>query len=66
MSIFGWADIASPTEGPSPFIKLNTPLGTPASCRTSAKRIALNGAISVGFKTIVQPAARAGPTLQEI
>ena len=25
------ADIASPTVGPSPFTKLNTPFGTPAS-----------------------------------
>ena len=66
ISILGWADIASPTEGPSPFTKLNTPFGTPASWRTSANRIALKGAISVGFRTIVQPAARAGPTLQEI
>ena len=42
------------TVGPSPFTRLNTPGGTPASCRISAKRIAFIGATSVGFSTIVQ------------
>ena len=55
-----------PTEGPSPFTRLNTPFGTPASCMISAKMIALIGAISEGFSTIVLPAARAGATLQTI
>ena len=41
---------------------MNTPGGTPASCRISANRIALNGAISLGLSTIVQPAASAGAT----
>ena len=66
MSISGCDDIASPTVGPSPFTKLNTPAGTPASCKISAKIIAFIGAISVGLRTIVQPAARAGATLQDI
>ena len=59
-------DIASPTVGPSPLTRLNTPAGTPASSRISANKIAFKGAISDGFKTIVQPAARAGATLQVI
>ena len=66
MSIPGCEDIASPTVGPSPLTILNTPAGTPAASITSAKRMAFSGAISVGFKTIVQPAAKAGATLHEI
>ena len=58
--------MASPTVGPSPFTILKTPAGTPAASNTSAKRIAFSGAISVGFNTIVHPAAKAGATLQEI
>ena len=59
-------DIASPTIGPSPLTKLNTPAGTPASSNISANKMAFKGAISDGFNTIVQPAARAGATLQVI
>ena len=58
--------IAIPTVGPSPFTILNTPGGTSASCRISANTYADKGATSLGFRTIVQPAASAGPTLQEI
>ena len=66
MSIPGCDDIASPTVGPSPLTRLKTPAGTPASCSTSAKIMAFRGAISVGLRTIVHPAAKAGATLQEI
>ena len=67
MSIPGWADSATPTVGPSPpFTRLNTPAGAPASSSISAKMMALNGATSEGFRTIVQPAARAGATLHAI
>src|SRR5437773_9785542 len=66
MSMPGCDDKASPTVGPSPLTRLNTPGGTPASSSTSAKRIAFSGAISDGFSTIVQPAASAGATLQVI
>jgi len=58
--------MAWPTVAPSPFTRLNTPFGTPAACRTSAKMIAFNGAISLGLSTMVQPAARAGATLHVI
>ena len=58
--------MAWPTVGPSPLTRLKTPFGTPAACRTSAKMIALSGAISLGFSTIVQPAASAGATLHMI
>ena len=40
--------------------------GTPAACRISANSAALSGATSEGFKTMVQPAASAGITLQAI
>ena len=66
MSMSGWRDITSPTFRPSPFTRLKTPAGTPASSRISANRAALSGATSDGFKTMVQPAARAGATLQAI
>jgi acyl-CoA reductase-like NAD-dependent aldehyde dehydrogenase len=42
------------------------PFGTPAACSTSARMMALSGAISLGFSTMVQPAASAGATLQVI
>ena len=41
-------------------------MGAPAASTTSAKTKAEKGAISEGFRTIVQPAARAGATLQAI
>ncbi len=62
----GCDEIAAPTLTPSPFTRLNTPLGTPAACMTSAKMMPVIGAISLGFSTIVQPDASAGPTLQVI
>ena len=58
--------MATPTVGPYPFTKLNTPGGVPASCIISVNTMALNGAISEGFNTIVQPAAIAGPTFAVI
>ena len=45
---------------------MNTPAGTPASCRISAQIIALKGENSEGFSTIVQPAASAGTTFAAI
>ncbi len=66
MSISGWPLIASPTPGPSPLTRLNTPAGTPAACMISAKIQALKGAISLGLSTMVLPVASAGKTLQAI
>jgi hypothetical protein len=63
MSISGWEESGAPTFGPSPLRRLNTPLGTPASCMTFAQSTALNGEYSEGFNTMVQPAASAGTTL---
>jgi hypothetical protein len=45
---------------------LKTPGGTPAASTISANRIPLIGAISLGLRTTVQPAASAGATLQTI
>ncbi|MBS1172935.1 MAG: Uncharacterized protein H6R12_1765 [Proteobacteria bacterium] len=66
MSMPGCAASAAPTVGPSPWTRLKTPLGTPASCRISAKMCPENGAISDGLSTMVQPVASAGATLQAI
>ena len=45
--------------GPYPLTTLNTPAGTPALSKTSASSSAQYGEISLGFKTIEHPAARA-------
>src|SRR6266478_4446566 len=37
MSMSGCSLMAAPTSGPRPLTRLNTPFGTPASCRISAK-----------------------------
>ena len=66
ISISACCDMASPTLGPSPFTILKTPAGTPASSRISVHKAALRGATSEGFNTMVQPAAKAGATLQAI
>src|SRR6201990_3330434 len=66
MSTPGWAAIASPTTGPVPVTRLKTPAGRPAASITSARRKAFSGVTSLGFRTTVQPAARAGATLAAI
>ena len=66
MSTSGCDASGTPTLTPSPFTRLNTPAGTPAASRISAKMIAFSGATSDGLSTIVQPAASAGATLHAI
>ncbi len=66
MSTSGCAAIASPTTGPTPDTRLNTPAGRPASSMISASMNALIGATSLGFTTTVQPAASAGATFAAI
>ena len=66
ISTSGCSDIRAPTSGPAPWTRLNTPAGTPASWQTCAKSVPDSGAISDGFKTMVQPAISAGATLQAI
>ena len=38
MATSGWAEMAAPTVGPSPFTKLKTPGETPASSRICANK----------------------------
>ncbi len=53
-----------PISAAEPVTTLKTPFGTPASWARAAKARAENGVCDAGFKTIVQPAARAGPALR--
>ena len=62
ISTSGCTDSWLPTPAPSPFTRLKTPAGTPASSSTSAKTIDDKGAISEGFSTQVSPASSAGIT----
>ena len=62
MSTSGCAVRCAPTPAPSPFTRLNTPGGKPAASIISASNMALSGACSAGFSTIVHPAASAGAT----
>ena len=66
ISTSGCPDRSVPTPGPSPFTKLNTPAGNPASSIISANSIPDNGAISDGLSTIVHPVAKAGITFKAI
>jgi hypothetical protein len=66
MSTSRWLDSATPTPGPSPLTRLNTPAGTPAASMISARMIAQEGASSDGFRIIVSPAASAGATFAQI
>ena len=54
-----------PTSGPVPLTRLKTPAGAPAASMISANRMPLIGAISLGFRTTVQPAASAGRDLAD-
>ncbi len=62
----GWEAMASPTTGPTPEMRLNTPGGRPVLSMISARMKALSGATSLGLRTTVQPAANAGATLAAI
>jgi len=55
---------ACPTTVPDPGTTLNTPLGTPASAASSARRIALKEVWRAGLRTRLLPAASAGPIFQ--
>ena len=63
-SMPGCDDKIEPTPTPSPLTMLKTPGGKPASCTISANTTLDSGAISDGFKTMVQPAAKAAPTFR--
>ena len=56
--------IRSPTVRPGPLTTFSTPSGIPASSASFPSSIAVSGVSSAGLRTIVFPAARAGPTFQ--
>ena len=66
MSTSGCRTSASPTSGPVPCTRLNTPAGRSACRIASARRKALVGPSSDGLSTTVQPASSAGATLPVI
>src|SRR5450755_3707122 len=55
-----WPASASPTTGPGPGTKLNTPAGGPASAMTSARIAQHAVVVGAGTHTITLPAAIAG------
>ena len=66
LSTPGWAASAAPRSRLDPATTLNTPGGKPASSSTWAKASVDAGECSEGFTTNVQPAARAGASLNVI
>ena len=56
----GWLTSASPTTGPGPGRKLNTPGGSPAPAITPASRPLHAEVLGAGTQTTVLPAASAG------
>ncbi|KAH3682709.1 hypothetical protein WICPIJ_006315 [Wickerhamomyces pijperi] len=62
--IFGWPVMALPTILPNPETIFKTPSGIPASLTYLETYKADKGVDSAVFKTIVFPAAKAGPTFQ--
>ena len=63
----GFVHISRPMAAASrPVTTLNTPAGSPARSPSSAMASADSGVASAGLSTMVQPAARAGPTLRVI
>ena len=64
LSTPGWRTSERPTAGPLPVMTLKTPSGIPASVTSFASSSAVTGVWSLGFVTIVQPAARAGASFQ--
>ena len=60
MATSGCSTSASPTALPLPVTMFSTPGGSPASCRTCAKRIPTSGVYVAGLKTTVFPHSSAG------
>ena len=63
MSTSGWVTKAAPAGSPWPPITLKTPGGR-ISAAISASLKVDSGVFSAGFRTLVQPAANAGPIFQ--
>ncbi|MCY1167088.1 hypothetical protein D9M73_70450 [compost metagenome] len=62
----GFEVISPPMPDALPVTTLKTPRGTPARSASSARASAENGVAVAGLRTIVQPAASAGPALRVI
>jgi len=62
LSMPGWVMSASPVGSGVPVTRLSTPGGSPASWASSHRRIDVSDECSLGLRTTVQPAARAGAT----
>ena len=57
--------ISAPTVGPGPRTVLITPRGMGRPSISSVSRRVVNGVISLGFITTVQPAASAGASFHD-
>src|SRR5438874_7611756 len=62
----GFDVISPPISAAGPVTHERTPFGTPARSASSHSASAENGVAVAGFRTIVQPAAKAGPALRVI
>ena len=60
-----WRPSAWPAVSPKPGSTLNTPSGMPASAASSARRMAVRGDCSAGFRITELPAASAGEIFQQ-
>ncbi len=60
----GWSTSAVPVTGPAPGSVWNSPSGSPASRASAARRSAVSGVFSAGFRSTAFPAARAGAVPQ--
>ena len=61
-----WNSVSATSAVRREVIRLTTPAGTPASCMIRTISIAVSGVALAGLTTLVQPAARAGPSLRVI
>ena len=63
MSTSGWVTSAWPAGSPWPVITLSTPAGKISAANSASLRV-VSGVVSAGLRTIVLPAASAGPIFQ--
>ena len=64
-STSGLSASGAPAPAPAPSTRLATPAGSPASASRRISRITVDGVSSLGLRTNVLPAARAGATFQD-
>ncbi len=66
VSMPGCSATAWPASRPSPVTMFTTPSGNPASAMSSPSRSELSEVFSAGLRTMVFPAASAGPSLKAV